>query len=247
VATIHPNHTYEKLVVDPWHQEIWDVNDAVSQDDPSTDPDVGVFLFRLPAVDYSPTWRVQRAAGGLGAQEQAAALKAATHANTPIRTYFDTLGRTFLTIADNAADGKYSTHVELDIQNNQRSVTDALDRKIMAYDYSMPGQRIHQSSMEAGERWVLNDAAGKAIRAWDSRGHDFSMAYGALRRPVSSFVKGNDPLNSDPRTMAGLLYEKIDYGEGQENDQALNLRTRVYQHFDCVYRKSHLKPEAADA
>ena len=40
----------------------------------------------------------------------------------------------------------------------------------MRYDYDMLGNRIHQASMEAGERWMLNDVAGKPIRAWDSRG-----------------------------------------------------------------------------
>ncbi len=200
VATIHPNHSYEKVVFDPWHQETWDVNDTVAQDDPTTDPDVGDFFTRLPAADYSPTWRVQRAGGGLGAEEQAAAVKAAAHANTPTLAYFDTLGRTFLSIADNAAAGKYSARVELDIQNYQRSGTDALGREAVAYDYTMPGQRIHQASMEAGDRWMLNDCSGKTIRAWDNRGHDFNMSFDALRRPVSSTVKGNDAVNSDPRT-----------------------------------------------
>ena len=29
VATLHPNHTYEKVVFDPWQQATWDVNDTV--------------------------------------------------------------------------------------------------------------------------------------------------------------------------------------------------------------------------
>ena len=29
VATLHPNHTYEKVVFDPWRQATWDVNDTV--------------------------------------------------------------------------------------------------------------------------------------------------------------------------------------------------------------------------
>ena len=37
VATIHPNHTYEKIVFDPWHQDSWDVNDTVLQTDPTAD------------------------------------------------------------------------------------------------------------------------------------------------------------------------------------------------------------------
>ena len=29
VGTLHPNHTYDKVVFDPWRQETWDVNDTV--------------------------------------------------------------------------------------------------------------------------------------------------------------------------------------------------------------------------
>ncbi len=49
VATLHPNHTYEKVVFDPWRQETWDVNDTVTLSDPKTDPDVGEFFSLLPA------------------------------------------------------------------------------------------------------------------------------------------------------------------------------------------------------
>lgn len=238
IAIIHPNHTYEKVVFDPWHQETWDVNDTVLQNDPTADPDVGTHFARLPAGDYSPTWYIQRSGGGLGAQEKVAATKAAAHANTPTVAYFDSLGRTFLTVADNGPAGKYLTHVELDIQSNQRSVTDALGRKVMTYDYDMLGTRIHQGSMEAGERWILNDATGKKIRAWDSRGHDLRHTHDALRRPTDSFVQGTDPTNSDRRTTSGeVLHEKIVYGENQPSsgaDKALNLRTRVFQHYDAA-------------
>ena len=30
VATLHPNHTYEKVVFDPWRQATYDVNDTVA-------------------------------------------------------------------------------------------------------------------------------------------------------------------------------------------------------------------------
>jgi len=235
VVTVHPNHTYEKVVFDPWHQATWDANDTVRQADPATDPDVGDSFQRLPIADYSPTWNTQRAGGGLGPQEQDAATKAAAHANTPAISYLDTLGRVFLIIADNAAGGQYQTHVDLDIQNNQRSMTDALDRKVMVYDYDVPGTRIHQVGMEDGEQWMLNDVAGKSIRGWESRGHNFRTAYDLLRRPFNLFVLGTDPLNSDPRTIVGeILYETIDYGEGQPSDQALNVRARVFQHHNAA-------------
>ena len=235
VATVHPDHSYDKVVFDPWHQATWDVNDTVLQADPAKDPDAGSFFQRLPGIDYLPTWYSQRASAGLGLLEQAAAAKTSAHANTPAAAYFDALGRAFLTIADNAAAGKYATRVAFDIQGNQRSVTDALNRKVMAYDYDILGNRIHQASMEAGERWMLNDVSGKAIRAWDTRGHNFRTEYDELRRPTGLFVQGTDAVNSDPRTLAAeVLFQKIDYGEGQPNDLALNLRTRVFQMRDTV-------------
>jgi RHS repeat-associated protein len=243
VATLHPNQSYEKVSFDPWYQQSFDVNDTVLQTDPTADPDVGDFFQRLPATDYLPSWYALRTDPAYAAQaaalwpdpqirsaETAAATKAAAHANTPTSAYLDTLGRTFLTIADNGAAGKFATHVELDIQSYQRSVTDALARKVMAYDYDMLGTRIHQASMEAGERWMLNDVTGKLIRAWDSRGHNFRTTYDALRRATGIYVQGTNA-NSDPRTTAAeVLFQKTVYGEGQPD--ALNLRTRVFQSND---------------
>jgi RHS repeat-associated protein len=243
VATIQPDHTYEKVVFDPWHQQTFDGNDNVLESNPTLDPDVGDYFQRLPNTDYTPSWYALRTDPAYAAQaalewpdptvrsaETAAANKTAAHANTPTTGYLDSLGRAFLTVADNAGDGEYSTRVELDIQGLQRSVTDALSREVMTYDYDVLGNRIHQSSMEAGERWTLADVAAKPIRAWDTRGHNLRTAYDAARRPIALYVQGTDPVNSDPRTMpAEVLFQKTTYGEGQPNDQALNLRTRVFQ------------------
>jgi RHS repeat-associated protein len=238
VATIHPDHTYEKVVFDPWRQDSWDVNDTVLQTDPTTDADVGDFFQLLPTADFSPTWYAQRVGGGLGAQEQAAANKAAANANTPVVAHFDTLGRTFLSIADNGGGVKFPSRVEFDIEGNQLSVRDPIvqagdqqGRVVMAYDYDMLGNHIHQASMEAGERWMLSDVEAKSIRVWDSRGHNFRTAYDGLRRPTQQFVLGTDAVNSDTRTLAGeVLYESIEYGEGQP--ASLNLATRVFRHSD---------------
>jgi RHS repeat-associated protein len=235
VATIHPNHAYDKVPFDPWHAQTWDVNDTVLQTDPKADADVGGFFSRLPDADYLPTWYTQRSGGGLGPHEKDAADKTVAHANTPGAVFFDALGRKFLTVVDNAAVGKYTTRVEFDIEGNQRSVTDTLGRKVTVYDFDMLSNTIHQASMEAGERWKLNDASGKPIRSWDSRGHNLRSTYDALRRPTGLFVQGTDPASSDPRTLGGeVQYGKTVYGEGQPNDQALNLRTRGFQQYDTA-------------
>ncbi len=245
VATLHPNHTWEKVMFDPWRQESWDVSDTILVADPKTDPDVGDYFRRLPDADYLPTWYAQRQGGALGPQEQAAARKAAIHAATPSVVHADALGRTFLTIAHNKF--KYSdppadppteefhhTRVVFDIEGNQREVVDANGRVVMRYDYDMLGQQIHQASMEAGARWMLNDVAGKPLYGWDSRGHNHATAYDALRRPVEQTVRGTSA-DSDPRTLnLTILVDKIEYGEGQANAAALNLRTRVYRHSDSA-------------
>jgi hypothetical protein len=82
VATLHPDHIYEKAVFDPWRQSAWDVNDTVLQPDPARDRDVGGFFLRLPQDDSLPTWYEQRRHGALGPEAQAAAAKAASHART---------------------------------------------------------------------------------------------------------------------------------------------------------------------
>lgn len=136
VATLHPNHTWEKVVFDPWRQETWDVNDTVLLD-PREDPDVGGFFVRLPEDDYLPTWYEERAGGALGRREEDAARKTAVHAGTPTVASFDTLGQPFLTVAHNRfkrsdappadppIEELYSTRIVFDIEGNQRAVFDA--------------------------------------------------------------------------------------------------------------------------
>jgi hypothetical protein len=67
----------------------------------------------------------------------------------------------------------YLSRVRFDIEGNQREVFDARQRLVMRCDYDQLGKRLHQASMDAGERWMLNDVSGKSIRAWDSRGQQF--------------------------------------------------------------------------
>lgn len=234
VATLHPNHTWEKVVFDPWQQTTYDVNDTVTFD-PKADPDAGEFFTKLPDADFLPTWYAQRINGAKGAEEKDAAEKAAKHTDTPAVAHFDSLGRTFLAIADNGKDAggaeqKYPTRTVLDIEGNQREVIDAKDRIVMRYDYDMLGTRIHQASMEAGERWMLSDVTGKPIRAWNSRGHAFRAEYDALRRPLRSFVRGADP--QDPNRE--ILFEQTVYGEGQPGDKTLNLRARTFKNLDTA-------------
>ena len=276
IATLHPNHTFEKVVFDPWQQTTYDVNDTCAPRNaqtghPRTDPDIGGYVaeyFKIQPAGWQ-TWHEQRTGGTLGQDERNAALRAAAHADTPTTTHFDTLGRSFLTVARNrvvcpghdldGTEDSIATRVELDIEGNQREVRDerkipvnylpagALEQRIvMRYAYDLLGNRIFQLSMDAGALWMLNDVAGKLIRAWDGRGHNFTTTYDALRRPVQQTARGT-MADSDPRTLnRDLLVDKIEYGEGQVNAEALNLRTRIYRHFDSAGVATNARLDASD-
>jgi RHS repeat-associated protein len=230
VATLHPNHAWEKVLFDPWREEHWDVNDTVLLD-PVLDEVTGPFVQRLPDADYLPTWYSWRTGGALGPAEQGAAAQAVVHAGTPTLTHADTLGRAFLTIAHNRLERngalieeRYSTRAILDIDGNQREVRDANDRLVMRYDHDLHGRTVHHASMEAGERWALHDVAGAAIGSWDSREHQFRTTYDQLHRPVESYVRaGSGPEQMVARTV---------HGETRPDPESANLRGKVAQHFD---------------
>ena len=211
IRTDLPNGTFSKVEFDAWQQFTWDENDTV-----------------LESQWYRDRGSPAPTAPEPGNQETRAAWLAAKHANTPTIAHLDTLARTFLTIADNglAPDStaqKYETWVELDIEGDQRSVTDALGRKVMVYDYDLLGHPIRQRSMDAGDRWMLNNVAGKPIRKWDSLNRMFSTRYDSLQRPTHVFVQVG---TTDPRLLERLVYGEM-YSEADRN-----LRGQLYQHYD---------------
>lgn len=230
--------------------------------DPDIQGYVAAYFNALQGNPAQPweTWYQKRISGNKGQHEQVAAQKAAAHADTPATAHFDALGRAFLTVARNRVvctnhklDGteeQIATRYELDIEGNQRAVRDAsnkaknaqgtqvedrLGRIVMRYAYDMLGNRVYQHSMDGGIRWSLNDATGKTIRTWDSRGHNFINAYDQLRRQIKQYVIGTSA-DSDSRTQQAmpLLVDKIEYGEGQANAEAHNLRTRIFRHSDAA-------------
>ncbi len=92
IARLRPDHSWEKIVFDPWRQESWDASDTALIADPKTDTDVGDYFRRLPDADYLPSWHDLRQGGALGAAAQAAADKTAIHAVTPTVTHFELAG-----------------------------------------------------------------------------------------------------------------------------------------------------------
>ena len=238
IAMVHPNHTYEKVVFDPWQQKTYDVNDTVALD-PRTDPDIAGYVAKyfqqiVPDPGTWKTWLLQRIDDPVNPPqdtpgldpEKRAAIMTLGHADTPATALFDSLGRTFLTIADNGADGKYTTRIFFDIEGNQREITDARDRIVMRYGYDMLSNLIKQESMEAGIRWILNDAGSNPIRTWDSRLFVRQTTYDALRRPEKLYVTDG----ARPK----ILAETIEYGEAKPNPEATNHRLKPWRIQDAA-------------
>jgi RHS repeat-associated protein len=218
VATLQPNHSFEKVLFDAWQQSSWDTHDTLTLD-PSIDPDVRGWFTRLPSADYLPTW-YQRASVSFDLHLKNASMRSLPHANTPSIAHLDSLGRTFLTIADNGAGGAYATRVVLDAEGNHRQVVDALERVVVRVEYDLMGNQISHASMDAGSRWTLNDAAGHPVRAWDDRGFVRRMTYDPLRRLTGLYVAD---------AAGERLAEQTIYGESKPAPESTNHRGRLWQ------------------
>ncbi len=231
-ATLHSNHTYEKVIFDPWRQERWDVNDTVAELRPENDPDVGPLIARLPPAEYQPTW-FTRTQASADLNERKAATAAYHDRETPTTTWFDALGRPFLTVVHNRfrrgaaeVEESYRTRLELDIEGNQREVVDARGRTILQSDFDMLGRRVHTASMDAGERWTLDDALSKPVVAWDGRGHRLAIDYDRLRRPTEVRLQEG--------TAPDVVVERTVYGESRTNPEANNLRRKAFRVMDTA-------------
>ncbi len=212
IKTELPDGTFTKVLFDAWKQLQYDVNDTV------LDSEWYRRRIDLPASDSS----------------RKAARQSEMHADTPSCMITDTLGRPALGIDHNRwiqvvdnnrvqRDEQYYTYSELDIEGNPQRLIDARGNAVMEWRYDMLGHQVMQTSMDAGKRWMLNNALGNPVKTWDERGHEYAHAYDKLHRPLSTIL-----------TKDGKAYTigKIKYGEGEANDKDRNLRGQVIEVYD---------------
>ncbi len=102
---------------------------------------------------------------------------------------------------------------------------DGTDRVVMTYRYDLDGHRLHQSSLDAGDTWQLDDVLGNTVRTWDGRGVDRRFAYDELRRPTDLHV-----------TADGIerVAERMEYGESVATAADDNLRLRLHRSCDAA-------------
>jgi RHS repeat-associated protein len=259
MRTEMPDGSFSRVEFSPWHVLSFDQNDTVKDSQWYSDhnpPDPGQPLPRSPITGELQVTPDQRAAW-----------LAAQHAGTPSLTILDSLGREVISVAHNRVsaeggvvkDEKYLTYTRLDAEGKPLWIRDARKNLVMQYIvppmrndqpidttadfapcYDIAGNLLFQHSMDAGDRWTLNDAVGKPMLGWDDRQHFFYTEYDELHRPSASFVKGADEVD----TNRVILYEKLVYGDtpgnglsdtpGNDQTRNLNLRGKPYRHFDTA-------------
>ena len=244
VATLRPDHSWQKAVFQPWLEQRWDGNDTALIADPRADADVGSNFQRVLGPDAFQTWYELRAAGTYGttAQDQAAqqdaAQKAAAHAATPTAVHGDSAGRPCLTVADNGGGARYPARTAYDTQGRPLAVFDAPGRRAEERCYrdpqqgggfrylagsDMAGNPLYQVSADGGARRSLFSVARQPIRSWDARGHAFRLAYDPAQRLVRRYVSTGGAAEI-------LIYLSV-YGEGQP---VANLNGRLFRDYDMT-------------
>ena len=252
IRTNFPDGTHSRVEFTPWMQLTYD---------------------QIDTLDDTNDWHLQRINGSIREEfeieryygtvpstitqqvtaTQRAATQALTLAETPTRTYLDSLGRPFLTIVHNKFnysngdngevfiptrmvfniignpmeiyDGRNSAGRTLEqVINGLQSVPDLLGNQVVNYRYAMNGVQIFQHSMDAGDRWNLVNVANNPIRLWDGMGRTHWTQYDVLQRPTHQWV-----IDTDGRD---VLVERMIYGEGAPSAATNKLFGQLYLHFD---------------
>ena len=258
IRTEMPDGTLSRVEFTPWLVKTFDANDTVLEKECAWYQKNGRNRFapdRPLPTDLTtglPTATPDERAGWLAAQ----------HANTPAQVHLDSLGREVLAIAHNRTNGvdeKYTTFTKLDAEGKPLWIRDARGNLVMQYItpakmntdpsnampsgsvpcYDIAGNLLFQYSMDAGDRWMLMDAAGKPMLAWDfnkwqdQNGVDqdvenriYSTEYDALHRQTHQWRV----INSQPRK----LVDYTKYGEslGDAVAKQRNLRGQAHLHYD---------------
>jgi RHS repeat-associated protein len=248
-----PDGSLSRVEFSPWYVKSYDPNDTAFNADPTQRSD----WYRRRIDPTHPRF------AEFNTVENARAAKAIeVHADTPALTILDSLGRDVISIAHNRVkdaanvlkDDRYLTFTKLDAEGKPLWIRDARKNLVMQYIrpsvlsnqaadpveyvpcYDIAGNLLFQHSMDAGDRWMLNDAAGKPMCAWDNLDRAFRTDYDALHRPVGSFVKGANP--AKPNQI--IQFEKVIYGDTPGNGLSdvqktqLNLRGKPYKHYDTA-------------
>jgi RHS repeat-associated protein len=245
VRTENPDGSYSRVEFTPWEVATWDQNDTVAEP--------------------GNAWYAANTAAAATTEQKRAAQLAYKHANTPALTYLDSLGRNVVSVAHNKFtdrsgaqhNEKYLTFIRLDAEGKPLWIRDARGNLVMQYItppvannqaadpttgfvpcYDIAGNLLFQHSMDAGDRWMIADAAGKPMLAWDfnERQTDtgpvnetrlYFSAYDSLHRPTAQWLNIN--------AGAAQMIERFEYRDAQDHDASAlqnKLQGQLVRHYD---------------
>ncbi len=247
VRTEMPDGTFSRVEFSPWQVKTFDANDTVLES-----PWYGS---RTPLDPAQPLPTDPLTGEITATPDQRAAWFAAQHANTPAQVHLDSLGREVIAIAHNRTNGVdewYLTFTKLDAEGKPLWIRDARGHLVMQYIapakansessdamptnavpcYDIAGNLLFQHSMDAGDRWMLMDAAGKPMLAWDmndkglgtAKQHRFYRTeYDVLHRPTAQWLTVDTDLP--------IMAERYEYQDAVTPDIP-NLNGQLIRHYD---------------
>ncbi len=244
IRTESPDGSYSRVEFTPWDVATWDQNDTL--------------------LELGNAWYAANTAATATPEEKRAAQLASLDADTPSVTFLDSLGRNVIAVAHNkftdsigtAHDEKYLTFTKLDAEGKPLWIRDARGNLVMQYItppvannaadpvagfapcYDIAHNLLFQHSMDAGDHWLLMDAAGKPMLAWDFNERQsgtgpvnedrlYFTTYDNLHRPTAQWLV----VNAKPPQMV----ERFEYRDALDNDAAAlrnNLQGQLVRHYD---------------
>jgi RHS repeat-associated protein len=202
--TDFPDSTFSEMVHSPWELRSFDQNDTV---------DRSLYkVFRELQPSSSPA--------------RMALDTSLAHKETPTIVQVDPLSREIVRIETNNNGTVRKIETVFDSNGNPVQITDARGLKAFEYKRDMLGRLLHETSVDAGEKWRFHDNYDQTIHLWDSRNVHQRTHYDALARVSTLHVDGALGLNQ--------ITERFVYGEDAAISQAKekNLRGALVFHYD---------------
>ena len=251
VRTEAPDGSFSRVEFSPWHVRTFDQNDTAFDADPSKRSD-WYKRRKDPTHPRFAEFNNTQNARAAELVEAHANTPALTILDSLGREVISAAHNRVEDGAGDLRDEKYLTFTRLDAEGKPLWIRDARGNLVMQYItpikptraadepdqtnieempassvpcYDIAGNLLFQHSMDAGDRWTLNDAAGKPMFAWDSRGGMLMSSYDALHRPTTLELKNPDHTD-------WIVVGLTQYGEGTSGDKTNNRRGKPYRSFD---------------
>jgi RHS repeat-associated protein len=266
IRTEMPDGTFSRVEFSPWHSKQFDANDTVIESQWFAELNPPPLENPLPRDPITGELRVtpaQRAAWLAGQHFNTPAVTILDSLSREVITIahnrVEDPNGSHIFGGKHYRDERYFTFSKLDAEGKPLWIRDARGNLVMQYItptkatrraddptehiparsvpcYDIAGNPLFHHSMDAGDRWMLFDAAGKTAFAWDfnqfqddagavvDEARLFTTRYDALHRPIEQWLT--------IKKSAPQLIELFKYGEDVADAQERNLRGRLHQHYD---------------